>query len=170
MGNASPAVSVITIVRNNEELLPRAVDSLLAQSFTDFEHIIVDDGSTDGTKAVIDEYAGKDQRIKPQHLPQNVGRAMARNAGLKQANGKYIFFLDSDDYLPPTALRDLYEVAEQDDADIVYGRIRSFDQFSGRWIRFPMHYTDRIIWPKRSNFRFEDNLDLVNDHSIIGRL
>jgi glycosyltransferase involved in cell wall biosynthesis len=93
MGKAAPAISVITIVKNNEELLPRAVDSVLAQSFADFEHIIVNDGSTDGTKAIIDAYAEKDQRVKPKHLFQNVGRGMARNAGMDTARGKYIFFL-----------------------------------------------------------------------------
>ena len=165
-----PAVSVITIVKNNEKLLPRALDSVLAQNFTDFEHIIVNDGSTDGTMVIIEDYARKYLRVKPHHLPRNGGRAMARNVGLGQAKGKYIFFLDSDDYLPKTALMDLYEIAEKDNADIVYGRIISFDQLSGMWIRLPRHYTDSIIKPKRHNFCIEDNLDLVDDHSILGRL
>jgi glycosyltransferase involved in cell wall biosynthesis len=168
MGNVSPAVSVITIVRNNQELLPRAVDSVLGQGFTDFEHIIVNDGSTDGTKACIDGYAEKDQRVKPLHMAQNAGRAMARQTGVDAARGEYITFLDSDDYMPETALDDLYKVAEQDNVEIVYGRIRSFDQASGTWLSG--HYTDFFIAPERHNFRLEDNLDLVDDHSIIGRL
>jgi glycosyltransferase involved in cell wall biosynthesis len=167
-GNEVPAISVITIVKNNEELLPRAVDSVLGQGFTDFEHIIVNDGSTDGTIAIIDEYAAKVKRVKPLHMVQNVGRAMARNKGIDAARGKYLFFLDSDDYLPNTALMDLYEVAEQDNADIVYGRIKSFDPLNGRWI--DKHYTDPLISPEQHNFLFDDKLDLVNDHSIIGRL
>ena len=80
MDKTSPVISIITIVKNNQELLPRAVDSALAQSFSDLEHIIVNDGSTDQTTAIIDNYAEKDKRIKPKHMPHNVGRAMARNA------------------------------------------------------------------------------------------
>lgn len=168
MGKTEPAISVIIIVRNNEELLPRAVDSVLAQICADFELIIINDCSMDNTGSVVDAYTGRDQRIKPYHLDRNVGRAMARNTGMAAARGKYIFFLDSDDYLPDTAFKDLYEVAEQDKADIVYGRIQSFDQASGKW--FPDHYADFFIEPERHNFRLDDNLDLVDDHSIIGRL
>lgn len=168
MTNAAPAISVITIVKNNEELLPRAVDSVLVQSFTDFEHIIVNDGSTDGTTAIIDDYAKKDRRFKPKHMVQNVGRAMARNTGMDAAQGKYIFFLDSDDYLPETALMDIYEVAEEDNADIVYGRIKSFDPLNGRWIA--KHYTDPLIEPELHGFHLEDKLALLYDHAIIGRL
>jgi glycosyltransferase involved in cell wall biosynthesis len=168
MENEVPAISVITIVKNNEELLPRAIDSVLVQSFTDFEHIIVNDGSTDSTKTIIDDYAAKDQRVKPQHMVRNVGRAMARNTGLNAARGKYIFFLDSDDYLPNTAFMDLYEVAERDNADIVYGRIKSFNPLNGRWI--DKHYTDSLIEPERHGFRLEEKLTLLYDHAIIGRL
>jgi len=164
----SPAISVITIVKNNEKLLPRAVDSVLSQNFTDFEHIIVNDGSSDGTKFIIDEYAAQDDRILPVHLPRNVGRAMARNAGMSMAKGRYIFFLDSDDYLPSTALLDLYKVAEENNADIVFGRILSFNQETGNWVF--KHYTDQIVKMEQHNFRLDDHLDLVEYHHIVGRL
>ena len=143
MDRTVSGISVITIVKNNEELLPRAIDSVLNQTFTDFEHIIVNDGSTDGTKAIIDGYAEQDNRVKPKHMDQNVGRAMARNAGLDLASGHHIFFLDTDAYLPETALKDLYQVAEKEHADIVYGRTKSFDQETGNWR--PKYYTDLII-------------------------
>ena len=168
MGNAAPLISVITIVRNNEELLPRAVDSMLEQNFTDFEHIIVNDGSTDGTMAIIDDYAGRDLRVKPQHLPQNVGRAMARNAGLDAAKGKYLFFLDSDDYLPQTALNDLFEIAEEDNAEIVFGKLKCFDQLTGIWLQD--HYTYKIINKEKHKFRLDEHIDLVDNHHIVGRL
>ena len=143
MGKARPAISVITIVKDNEELLPRAVDSVLGQSFTDFEHIIVNDGSTDNTRAIIEDYAGKDKRVKPKHLIQSVGRASARKEGMDAVRGRYVFFLDSDDYLPATALMDLYEEAEQNNADIVYGRIRTFEQSSGKVL--PWHYKEYSV-------------------------
>ena len=165
---SKPAVSVITIVKNNEELLPRAIDSVIKQNFTDLEYIIVNDGSTDGTGGVIDAYAEKDSRIRPQHMPQNIGRAMARNTGLDNATGDYIFFLDADDYLPPTALDDLYTVARKDNADKVFGRIRAFDPSTGSWLH--THYTDQLITPEKHGFKLDDQLTFVWDHSIFGRL
>ena len=141
---------------------------MLEQNFTDFEHIIVNDGSTDNTKTIIDDYAEKDPRIKPQHIQQNVGRAMARNTGMDDARGKYIFFLDSDDYLPQTAFNDLYKVAEKNHAEIVFGRFKAFDQSKEIWLA--NHYTDDIINKEIHKFRLDDHLALVNNHSIIGRL
>ncbi|HDR52798.1 MAG TPA: glycosyltransferase family 2 protein [Mariniphaga anaerophila] len=168
MNEPVPAISVITIVKNNEELLPRAVDSVLRQTLTDFEYIIVNDGSIDGTGGIIEEYAAQDKRVLPLHISKNVGRAKARNTGMDAAKGQYIFFLDSDDYLPSTALLDLYEVAEEDNADIVYGRIKSFDQATGAWR--PHYYTDKIISSERHGLRLDDHLDLVDNHQIVGRI
>lgn len=168
MGQAVPAISVITIVKNNEDLLPRAIASVLRQIFTDFEFIIVNDGSTDGTQVIIDEYADKDKRVQPFHMTQNVGRASARNTGLDKAKGNYIFFLDSDDYLPETALMDLYNVAEKDNVDIVYAGIKAFDHTTMAWK--PYHYTDDFINHEKHNFRLDEHPDLVNNHAIIGRL
>ncbi|MDW7773252.1 MAG: glycosyltransferase family 2 protein [Desulfobulbaceae bacterium] len=168
MNEPVPAISVITIVKNNEELLPRAVDSVLGQTLTDFEYIIVNDGSIDGTGGIIEEYAAQDKRVLRLHIPKNVGRAKARNTGMDAAKGQYIFFLDSDDYLPFTALLDLYEVGEEDNADIVYGRIKSFDQATGDWRLH--YYTDKIISSERHGLRLDDHLDLVDNHQILGRL
>ena len=163
-----PSISVITIVKNNEKLLPRAVNSVLIQCFPDFEHIIVNDGSTDATMEIIEKYAEKHQCVKPLHMTQNVGRARARNTGMEAARGRYIFFLDSDDYLPETALTNLYEVAEKEEADIVFGRIKAFDQATGTWL--PHYYTDRIIDTEKHNFSLDDHLELVDNHQIVGRL
>ena len=168
MDSRDIAISVITIVKNNETLLPRAIDSVLAQTFADYEYIIVDDGSTDGTEAVINSYAETDKRVNPIHLAQNIGRAMARNTGLDAATGRYVFFLDSDDYLPENALIDLYEVAEKYHSDVVYGGIKCFDGKTGEWL--DSHYTDKIIDCDHHNLRLEDHLALVDNHQIIGRL
>jgi glycosyltransferase involved in cell wall biosynthesis len=168
MGQAVPAVSVITIVKNNEKLLPRAVASVLGQTCPDFEYIIVNDGSTDTTQAIMDDYAARDKRVQPYCLERNVGRAVARNMGLDKAKGRYIFFLDSDDYLPATALLDLYETAAKYNADIVYAGIKAFDQATQAWK--PHHYTDDIINHERHHFRLDEYPNLVNNHAIIGRL
>ena len=162
-----PRISVITIVKNNETQLPQAIESVLNQSFTDFEYIIVNDGSTDKTGELIDTYALHDERIISKHLKHNVGRASARNIGIDLAQGRYLFFLDSDDYLPPSALADLFKVAEEDSVDIVYGRIQAIETETGN---IKSHYTDDFINHERRKFRLEEYVELVKNHSIIGRL
>ena len=95
--------SVIVPIYNIEKYIRRCIDSVLEQSFTDYELILVDDGSPDGCGAICDEYAAKDTRIKVIHK-QNGGLVSARQAGIKVASGDYIFNLDGDDSLLPNAL------------------------------------------------------------------
>ena len=114
-------ISVIMPVYNGAEYIRKAVDSVLQQSGVEFELFIVDDGSTDATSAVCDELAKQDARIKVIHK-ENAGPGIARNAAIDIATGKYVFFLDSDDWLVENCLAYLFELAEKNDADIVsYG-------------------------------------------------
>lgn len=94
----APEISVIVPVYNVEKYLCRCVDSILNQTFTDFELILVDDGSPDNCGAICDEYAAKDSRIRVIHKT-NGGLSSARNAGLDIAQGRYVMFCDSDDYV-----------------------------------------------------------------------
>ena len=102
-----PIISVIVPVYNVVELLPRCIDSLLNQKFTDYEVVLVDDGSTDGSGAICDEYARRDSRIKVIHK-QNEGVSKTRNRGIDESQGTWITFVDSDDYVTPDYLSDLY--------------------------------------------------------------
>ena len=95
-----PAISVVVPTFNREHLLPGALASVRAQAFRDLEVIVVDDGSTDGTRALVEAIAGADPRFRYHHQP-NGGAAAARNAGLDQAIGTYVAFLDSDDAWRP---------------------------------------------------------------------
>lgn len=91
-----PKVSIILPVFNNEQTLTRTIDSVLSQSYSDFELLIIDNGSTDNSKNVIINFTNKDSRVK--YLYTNiVGRSHARNIGLKNSSGKYVQFIDSDD-------------------------------------------------------------------------
>ena len=90
--------SIILPVYNVEKYLPECVDSVLNQTFTDYEIILVDDGSKDSSGKICDEYSTKYTFVKTVHKP-NGGLSDARNVGLRQANGEYVFFIDSDDYL-----------------------------------------------------------------------
>ena len=98
-----PSVSVIVPVYNVEKYLESCIESVLIQTFTDFELILVDDGSPDNCGAICDEYAAKDNRIVVIHQ-KNGGLSAARNAGLDAATGKYIYFLDSDDSIKPNLI------------------------------------------------------------------
>ena len=99
----SPKVSIIVPVYNVEKYLHRCVDSILLQTFTDFELLLIDDGSTDKSVGICDKYALKDRRIRVFHK-KNGGVSSARNLGIKKSNGVYILFVDSDDYLSPSHL------------------------------------------------------------------
>lgn len=112
-------ISVIVIVYNAAGLLPRSLDSILGQSFRDFELVVVDDGSTDGSAAILDGYAKKDARIRPVHQ-SNQGTAKARQKGLDTAHGRYIIFVDADDWIEPDMLEGMYGKALSENADIVF--------------------------------------------------
>ena len=110
-------VSVIIPVYNTIQYLEEAVESVLAQTMTDWEMILVDDGSTDGCSAMCDSYAEKNARIHVIHQ-KNQGLSAARNTGMAQAAGEYLQFLDSDDRLYPDTLAKCMQ-AVQDGAEIV---------------------------------------------------
>ena len=95
---SNPKISVIIPVYNAESTLRRCVDSVLAQTFTDFECLLINDGSKDKSGEICDEYAAKDSRIRVFHM-ENGGPSAARNFGLNQAIGQYVIFQDADDYL-----------------------------------------------------------------------
>lgn len=112
-------ISILVPVYKVEQYLERCIESVLSQSFRNYELILVDDGSPDKCPQICDMYAGRDERIKVVHK-ENGGLVSARLAGFNEASGEYLLFLDSDDYLMPEALSSLYEVAKQG-YDIVKG-------------------------------------------------
>ena len=111
-----PAISVIVPVYQAEALLPQCVESVLAQTFSDWELLLIDDGSRDGSPTLCDGYAARDPRIRVFHKP-NGGVSTARNLGLEQATGPYIAFLDADDAFEPAALETLWYLREKAGAD-----------------------------------------------------
>lgn len=114
----TPLISVIVPVYNSGDYLIPCLDSLLAQTCTDFEAICVDDGSSDGSGKTLDAYAQKDGRFRVIHQT-NAGQGAARNRALELARGKYVYCLDSDDLIKPETLKTLAEAAERDALDIV---------------------------------------------------
>lgn len=110
-------ISVIMLTYNREDVVSRAIESILAQTYRNFKFIIVDNGSTDRSGQIADKYAAKDRRIQVIHRERgNIGSG--RNAGLDAARGEYITFIDDDDYAEPNYLEYLYDLAVSNGADI----------------------------------------------------
>jgi glycosyltransferase involved in cell wall biosynthesis len=115
-----PAISIITAVRNGLPLLERAIRSIQAQTFADWEWLVVDDGSTDGTYDAIGSWAAEDPRIRPLRHDQNRGTAAARNTALRAARGEFITYLDHDDEYYPDYLAQVVQLQDQSDV-LVFG-------------------------------------------------
>ena len=132
----APLVSVVVPFFNVEAYLAECLDSLLAQTLEDVEVLLVDDGSPDGSRAIAEEYAARDDRFRVVTRP-NGGLGAARNTGVREAQGRYLTFVDSDDLLPADALAVLVASAEQTGSDLVCGAVERFDSrrtWSPKWV------------------------------------
>ena len=114
----NPIVSVIVPVYKVEKYIHRCMDSILGQTYDNIEIILVDDGSPDNCPQICDQYAKADERVKVIHKA-NGGLSDARNEGLKHISGKYVFFVDSDDFIDRNAIKYMVDLAENYCADIV---------------------------------------------------
>ena len=137
-----PTVSVIVPVYKVEKYLHRCVDSILAQTFTDFELLLVDDGSPDKCGTICDEYAAMDARVRVFHQ-KNQGVSVARNRALESAVGEFITFIDSDDWLAENYLQALYTNLMESDADICVSAIQRITE-EGELL--PRKEADRTVY------------------------
>lgn len=144
-----PEISVIVPVYKVEKYLDRCIESIVNQTYPDFELILVDDGSPDGSPILCDKWAEKDSRVHVIHK-KNGGASSARNAGLKIAKGNWIAFADSDDWLDRTALKTLYNLANQYNVPMAIGGMRVVQK-----------YTDASIVMKQ-NAKVLSNADLMS--------
>lgn len=141
-GKTMCRVSVIVPIYQVEAYLPRCLDSILAQTFADFELILVNDGTRDGCPRIMEEYARRDSRIRQIHK-QNGGLSSARNAGLDIAKGEFIAFVDSDDYIDSSLLADAVASADASGADQVLWNYRYVDE-RGEQEAY-LHFDDEVI-------------------------
>lgn len=146
-----PKISVIVPIYNAEKYLPRCIDSILAQTFTDFELLLIDDGSTDGSGKICDEYATKDARIRVFHK-KNGGVSSARNLGLDEAQGEWITFCDSDDYVYPCWLNNF----SKNFSDALQMIVQSFDP--------------KPLVVKKSVFSCDEGMQYMERQNILGYL
>lgn len=113
-------ISIVIPVYKVEEYLDRCIDSILNQTYTKYELILVDDGSPDRSGEICDQYADRDQRITVIHQ-KNQGPSAARNNGIERAKGKYLMFVDADDYITPDCLQCMWKTAGEFEADFIAG-------------------------------------------------
>lgn len=136
-----PLVSIVVPCYNIEQYVKKCVDSILKQSYRQIEILLVDDGSTDGTSEILDDF--RDKRIKVLHQ-NNGGLSAARNAGLTFANGKYICFIDGDDYIDDKYVEVMMSRAETENADVVVCGYNNVDM-GGKILREESFSEDKIL-------------------------
>jgi glycosyltransferase involved in cell wall biosynthesis len=149
-------ISVIMLTYNRETLAARAIESVLAQTFRDFEFIIVNNGSTDRSGAIADEYAAKDERVRVIHRERgNIGSG--RNTGLDAARGEWVAFIDDDDWCEPDMLEFLYMLVAESGADVAIcgATAKCFDE---KRTYAAEEALIELLWRKRFNVQFPTKL------------
>ena len=130
MKNNSVLYSVIVPIYKVEDYLSNCIESILNQSYEDFELLLIDDGSPDNCPNICEEYAKKDKRIRVIHK-ENGGLVSARNTGIKEAKGKYICYVDGDDTIHKDLLKDIYDKSIKDGNPdmIIFGIVKNFKNY-----------------------------------------
>lgn len=154
-----PYVSIIIPVFNEERFLNRCLDSIINQTFSSTEVIVVNDASDDNSQSIIDEFSRRDKRIVSIENNVNRGQGEARNTGIRKSRGRYIFFLDADDYLPHDGLESLCNIAEKNDDDIIFGKTKANVNVDGIYILHEMR-----------GINIKDHPPLLYNHSVWNKL
>ena len=172
-------ISVIVPVYNVAAYLPQCLESILNQDYEDLQVLLIDDGSTDDSGAICDRFAAQDSRIQVIHQ-KNGGAASAKNAGLRVASGKYLSFVDSDDYLEPDVYGFLVKTLEEAQADTVQGAFQEVYQSRTEskplkpetlegfdyLLRFPKDFTCALLWNKLYRRGLFNGVFFVEGHKI----
>lgn len=151
-----PSISVIMLAYNRESLVSRAIEGVLAQTYRDFEFVIVDNGSTDRSGIIADDYAARDSRVRVIHRERgNIGSG--RNAGLDASSGEYVAFVDDDDCCAQDFLDFLHGLAVENDADVAIcgAQDRAFDE---KRVYPPEEAVITLLWRERFNVQFPTKL------------
>lgn len=146
-------VSIVIPVYNKEKYISKCIESLLSQTFNDFEIILIDDGSKDSSMKILQEYADCDSRIRLFHQ-ENMGAGKTRNEGILYAIGKYIIFLDADDFFEKVMLEEMVIKAEKENADVTlcgaykYDNQLQEDIKINHWLKTE-NFLDNVIYPEK---------------------
>ena len=135
-----PKISVLVPVYNTEKYIKKCIDSIKSQTITDWELILVDDGSTDDSGKICDEYAKQDEKITVYHK-KNEGISATREFAVKHANGTYIQFVDSDDWIDADMLERMYGAAQAKNLDVV--GCNFIEEYTSKSVRNRRYYVDK---------------------------
>ncbi len=162
----NPKITVIIPVYNTADYLEECINSVVNQSFNEFEIICVNDGSTDSSLDILESYKSKDSRITIINQP-NMGLGAARNVALKCAKGDYILFLDSDDYIAEEMLSDVYNLVQQKSLDLLFFKLINFDndtRAESKANYFEMKFLNKMVGS--TVFNWKDVKDRLFDLSV----
>ncbi len=157
-------VSVIMPVYGVEKYVARAIESIQNQTFTDFEFLIVDDGTPDNSGVICDQYAAQDPRLTVIHK-ENGGAPSARNAAMDIATGKYYYFMDSDDWAEPTMLEDMVRLAENTNAQLVVTGFHIDTYYSDTEFVTQTQSIEKQVFTNRAAFR--ENAHRLFDKNLL---
>lgn len=161
-------VSIITPAYNVEHRISETIESVLSQSYTEWEMIIIDDVSNDDTVSIVNDYIKKDQRIKLVKLEKNSGPAVARNTGIELAEGKYIAFLDSDDIWLPEKLEKQIQFMKDSNVLLCYSSYLTIDENSEEISKFNIPKT-KVSYKELLKTCIIGNLTAIYDTEQIGK-
>ncbi|SHL48524.1 glycosyltransferase [Fibrobacter sp. UWEL] len=167
-----PLVSVIIPVYNADKYLDRCLSSIITQTYTSIEIILIDDGSKDNSASICDSYAAKDNRITVIHK-ENEGQSVARNIGTDTSTGEYILYVDADDEIPQNAISLFIEkLNEHPQAEMVVGEIKSIPndptRYSANYYK-RFDYIDNNLWVREHFYRFKNRLATNPVNKLIKR-
>ncbi|MBE6729186.1 MAG: glycosyltransferase family 2 protein [Ruminococcaceae bacterium] len=164
MSENNVKVSVIMPVYKVEDYVGKAIESIQAQTLTEWELFAVDDGSPDNSGKICDEYAAKDSRIKVIHQA-NAGAPAARNAAMDKAVGEYMYFMDSDDWTEPTMLEDMYNIARENDRQLVIAGYYIDTYYNDEEKFTQEQVVDSVIYKTQKEFR--ENAHKLFDKNLL---
>ncbi|AXG68990.1 putative teichuronic acid biosynthesis glycosyltransferase TuaG [Kordia sp. SMS9] len=164
-----PLVSVITPTYNTEEFIADTIDSVRAQSYTNWELILVDDASSDRTVAILNEYAAIDERIKVQVLKTNAGAAIARNTAIEKASGTYIAFLDADDLWKPEKLTKQIAFMQEKDISVCFSSYELMNE-AGISLGKMIKALPKVDYNKMLKSNYIGNLTGIYNASTLGKV
>ncbi len=161
MNKAIPKLSIIIPVYNTEKYLSECLDSILNQSFQDFEVICVDDCSTDNSFALLKDYENSDERIKVLQNDVNLGAGLSRNKGFDVAQGEYILFFDSDDWLLEDSLTIIYDRAKNNNLDILILNYNYYDNIKKKYLASQNLPKNKSIYNVVTDYKCDEEVFLI---------
>ncbi len=161
-----PKVSIIIPFNNVENYIEQCLDSVLNQTLTDIEVILVNDYSTDKSSKIVKKYIERDSRIKLLTLEERKGQGFARNRAIEIATGEYIGFVDSDDFIEPNMFEELYNKAKSDDTDITMCQVREYDDLNEKYISSDYYALEPLASFGENTFSAEDTKEQILDINV----